>query len=147
MVKSSVITNVWHQRTPLNAGSAKQIFCSISQSQSLRTLDLDQTELGDEGVAELFSLISKHECAAPLRYLYFNGTGINEQACKQIGRYLAKSSCALLSLYLSANPIGSAAAALAPGLSSNQTLERLFLQSSGLSDGPTAIPRVEGRAR
>jgi hypothetical protein len=138
MVNSSVITNVWLKRNPLGATSAKDVFRLISQSHSLRTLDLDQTELGDEGVAELFSLLSEHDRAVPLRHLYLNGTGINKRACKEISRYLALPSCALISLYMSNNPMGSAAARLAPGLSSNQSLERLSLQSCGLSDGPTA---------
>jgi hypothetical protein len=138
MFKSPVITNVWLKRNPLGATSAKEVFRLITQTPSLRTLDLDQTELGDEGVAELFSLLANHDQAVPLRHLYLNGTGISKQACKSISRYLALPSCALVSLYMSNNPIGSAAAALAPGLSSNQSLERLSLQSCGLSDGPTA---------
>jgi hypothetical protein len=138
MVKSPVITNIWLKRNPLGANSAKEVFRLITQTPSLRTLDLDQTELGDEGVTELFSLLSDQNQAVPLRHLYLNGTGISKQACKQISRYLALPSCALVSLYMSNNPIGSAAAALAPGLSSNQTLERLSLQSCGLSDVPTA---------
>ena len=74
----------------------------------------------------------------PLRHLYLNATGINERACKAISSYLALPSCALTSLYMSNNPIGSAATSLAPGLSSNQTLERISLQSCGLSDASTA---------
>ena len=138
MVKSPVITNVWLKRNPLGATSAKEVFRLISQTPALRTLDLDQTELGDEGVAKLFSLLSDYNQAVPLRHLYLNGTGISQQACAEISRYLALPSCALTSLYMSNNPIGSAAAALAPGLASNQSLERLSLQSCGLSDGPTA---------
>jgi hypothetical protein len=138
MVKSPVITNVWLKRNHLGAASAKDVFRLISQSPSLRTLDLDQTELGDEGVAELFSLLSDHDQPVPLRHLYLNATGINKQACQQISRYLSLPSCAITSLYMANNPMGSAAAALAPGLSSNQTLERLSLQSCGLSDAPTA---------
>jgi Ran GTPase-activating protein (RanGAP) involved in mRNA processing and transport len=138
MVKSPVITNVWLKRNPLGAASAKDVFRLISQSPSLRTLDLDQTELGDEGVTMLFWLLSEHDQPIPLRHLYLNATGINERACKAISSYLALPSCALTSLYMSNNPIGSAATSLAPGLSSNQTLERISLQSCGLSDASTA---------
>jgi hypothetical protein len=138
MVKSPVITNVWLKRNPLGAASAKDVFRLISQSPSLRTLDLDQTELGDEGVAELFSLLSDHNQPVSLRHLYLNSTGINERACEAVSSYLALPSCALTSLYMSNNPMGSAAAALAPGLSSNQTLERLSLQSCGLGDASAA---------
>ena len=140
MVKSPVITNVWLKRNPLGATSAKYVFRLISQTPSLRTLDLDQTELGDRGVAELFSLLSEHDRAVPLRHLYLNGTGISKHACKEISRYLARSSCGLISLYMSNNPIGLAAAALASGLSSNRSLEHLSVQSCGLSNqSATAI--------
>jgi hypothetical protein len=139
MVKSPVITNVWLKRNPLGPSSAKDIFRLITQCPSLRTLDLDQTELGDEGVAELFALLADHNQALPLRHLYLNATGISKRACEQISRYLSLPSCALSSLFMSNNPIGTAAAALAPGLASNQTLERLSLQSCGLSDEPTAV--------
>jgi Ran GTPase-activating protein (RanGAP) involved in mRNA processing and transport len=138
MVKSPVITNVWLKRNPLGPTSAKDIFRLITQSPSLRTLDLDQTELGDGGATELFALLADHDQALPLRHLYLNATGISKRACEQISRYLALPSCALSSLFLSNNPIGTAAAALAPGLASNRTLERLSLQSCGLSDVPTA---------
>lgn len=138
MVKSPVITNVWLKRNPLGSSSAKNVFRLITQCPSLRTLDLDQTELGDAGVAELFSLLADHDQALPLRHLYLNATGIGKRACEQIGRYLGLPSCKLISLFLSNNPIGSGVAALAPGIASNQSLERLCLQSCGLSDKPTA---------
>lgn len=138
MVKSPVITNVWLKRNLLGTSSAKDIFRLITQSPLLRTLDLDQTGLGDEGVAKLFSLLADHDQPLPLRHIYLNATGIRSLACTQISRYLALPSCALESLFMANNPIGSAAAALAPGLSSSQTLERLSLQSCGLSDAPVA---------
>lgn len=138
MVKSPIITNVWLKRNPLGSSSAKDVFRLITQCPSLRTLDLDQTELGDEGVAELFSLLANHDQALPLRHIYLNATGISKRACEQISRYLALPSCALTSLFMANNPIGTAAAALATGLASNQSLERLSLQSCGLSGEPTA---------
>jgi hypothetical protein len=138
MVKSPVITNVWLKRNPLGPNSAKDIFRLITQSPCLRTLDLDQTELGDAGVAELFSLLANHDQALPLRHIYLNATGINAKACEQISRYLSLPSCTLSSLFMSNNPIGSAAFLLAPGLAWNLTLQRLSLQSCGLSDAPVA---------
>lgn len=138
MVKSPVITNVWLKRNPLESSSAKNVFRLITQCPSLRTLDVDQTELGDEGVAELFSLLADHDQALPLRHIYLNATGIGKRACEQIGRYLALPSCGLISLFMSNNPIGPGVAALASGVASNHSLERLSLQSCGLSDEPTA---------
>ena len=138
MIKSPIITNVWLKRNPIGPNSAKDLFRLITQSPHLRTLDLDQTELGDEGVAELFSLLANHDRPLPLRHIYLNATGIGPRACPQISRYLSLPSCALSSLFLANNPLGPSASLLAPGLSSTRTLTRLSLQSCGLSDSPVA---------
>lgn len=49
MVKSSTITNVWLKRNPLGVDAVKDVFRLITETRNLRTLDLDQTELGDTG--------------------------------------------------------------------------------------------------
>ncbi|GAB7323043.1 hypothetical protein MBLNU13_g05562t1 [Cladosporium sp. NU13] len=89
MVKSPVITNVWLKRNPLGPSSAKDLLRLITQSPHLRTLDLDQTGLGDEGVAELFSLLASRNQPLPLRHIYLNATGIGPLACPQISNYLS----------------------------------------------------------
>lgn len=136
MVKSPAITNVWVKRNPLGPGAAKDVFRLITQTPNLRTMDLDQTELGDKGVAELFELLTNHTPTQPLalRNLYLNATGIGHEACKQLANYLKSAHCTITSLYLSLNPIGSAASTLATGLKANTTLQRLSLQSCGLKD-------------
>lgn len=48
------ITNIWLRRNPLGPESAYMLSMLIKNSPKLRTLDLDQTELGDRGVAVLF---------------------------------------------------------------------------------------------
>ena len=136
MVKSPVITNVWMKRNPLGPGAAKDVCRLITQTEKLRTLDLDQTELGDAGVAELFDLLAKHVPEKPLvlRHVYLNACGIGEKACKAIAAYLQSKHCTIESLYLSNNPIGEAVTHLASGLKSNRSLKRLVLQSCGLKD-------------
>ncbi len=137
MVKSTAITNVWLKRNPLGASAATDIFQLIHEATNLRTLDLDQTELGDEGVAKLFDSLSKYPPSEPLplRNLYMNACGIGEKACKQIARFLQSPHCTIESLYISNNPIGDAGAALlAEGLSHNKSLQRLSVQSCGLKD-------------
>ena len=52
MVGSSNITNVWLKRNPLGPGAVKDIVKLISETKNLRTRDLENTELGDAGVAE-----------------------------------------------------------------------------------------------
>ena len=103
-------------------------------NRKLRTLDLDQTELGDTGVAELFSNLARSNIPnLPLRNIYLNGNGISRSACECIAAYLASPNCTLQSLYISNNPIGdSGAIALATGLQKNKTLLRLSARSCGL---------------
>ena len=136
MIKSPAITNVWLKRNPLGSGAANDVYRLITQTQNLRTLDLDQTELGDAGVAELFELLAIHASSQPLalRHIYVNACGIGEKACKQIARFLQSSYCTLESLYMSNNPVGHGADFLAAGLKVNKTLKCLSIQSCGLKD-------------
>jgi len=134
MTKSTAITNVWLKRNPLGSSAAADVFRLITKTPNLRTLDLDQTELSDAGVAELFSRLANHGEHVALRNVYLNGCGVGYEACTQIGRYLASSHCGLEALYMSSNPIGQAVTALAGGLASNRSLQRLSLQSCGLKD-------------
>ncbi|KAK5731981.1 hypothetical protein LTR17_010933 [Elasticomyces elasticus] len=140
MVKSDVITNVWLKRNPLGENAAEDVFRLIANTKNLRTLDLDQTELGDAGIAKLFSLLASHDAPLPLRHIYLNATGVGEDACKQIAKYLQSTSCSLHSLYISNNPIGDAGAtALAQGLKTNTSLKRLSMQSCGLTNITTLL--------
>ena len=136
MGKSSAITNVWLKRNPLGPGAAGDVFRLVTETPNLRTLDLDQTELGDAGVAELFGSLAEHVPKTPLalRHVYLNACGIGEEACKAIAQYLQTEHCTIESLYLSNNPIGNAVTHLADGLKSNRSLKRIVLQSCGLTD-------------
>ena len=51
------ITNIWLRRNPLGPESAYMLSVLIKNSPKLRTLDLDQTELGDQGAADLFGAL------------------------------------------------------------------------------------------
>ncbi|KAK0508890.1 hypothetical protein JMJ35_008261 [Cladonia borealis] len=51
------VTNIWLRRNPLGSESAYMLSILIKNSPKLRTLDLDQTELGDQGVADLFGAL------------------------------------------------------------------------------------------
>ncbi|KAL0578923.1 hypothetical protein V5O48_003071 [Marasmius crinis-equi] len=140
LVKSSSVTNLWVKRNPLGPSASNDIFRLITQAPNLRTLDLDQTSLGDEGVAHLFSLLADHKPSSPLalRHIYLNATGVGRKAAEQIARYLADDSCFLVSLYLSHNPLGNEGLkALSVGLRSNKSLERLAVSSCGLKDEGT----------
>ncbi|KAH7054914.1 hypothetical protein BKA57DRAFT_452576 [Linnemannia elongata] len=138
MVKSPAITNVWMKRNPLGANAASDIFRLITGTVNLRTLDLDQTELGDKGVANLFNKLAEYigpeGSKLPLRHIYLNGCGISTSAAKAIGKFLASPHCGLTSIYMSSNPLGNQGAeALAEALPKAPYLTRLLLQSVGVS--------------
>jgi len=137
LTKSSSVTNIWLKRNPLGPSAAYDVFRLITQAPNLRTLDLDQTSLGDAGVASLFSSLADRKSNMPLalQHIYLNGAGIGQDGAKAIARYLSTDSCTLVSLYASNNPLGDKGAkALAVGLSSNKSLQRLALSSVGLKD-------------
>ncbi|KAG0097511.1 hypothetical protein BGZ93_002566 [Podila epicladia] len=138
MVKSPSITNVWMKRNPLGVDAAPDVFRLITETVNLRTLDLDQTELGDKGVADLFNRLADYAgpegSKLPLRHIYLNGCGISTSAAMAIGKFLASPHCGLTSIYMSTNPLGNQGAeALAAALPKAPHLIRLFLQSVGVS--------------
>lgn len=138
---STSITNIWLKRNPLAPKASTALFESITQTLKLRTLDLDQTELGDGGVAHLFSLLANHHSPTSLRHIYLNAVGIGYSACKSLADYLSSPHCILESVYLSANPIADTrVSVLAEGLAGSKSLLRLTLASCGLeSEGPKSI--------
>ncbi|CAI6271127.1 unnamed protein product [Periconia digitata] len=135
--KSTSVTNIWLKRNPLLSAAADDVFRLVTQTPNLRTLDLDQTELGDAGIAEVFSKLAEHatDKRLPLRHLYINAVGVSVTAASAIATFLTSPQCALESLYMSNNPLGnSAAIALASGLEKNKSLTRLMISSCGISD-------------
>ncbi|KAL8854158.1 MAG: hypothetical protein Q9221_001080 [Calogaya cf. arnoldii] len=138
-IGSSTITNIWLKRNPLTPKSVPYLFKLITETQHLRTLDLDQTELSNAGVAALFNNLAVADRPnLPLRHLYLNADGISFAACTSIATYLAISNCPIESLYISNNPIGDEGAfALAKGLAANTKLVRLSMRSCGLKSAGT----------
>ena len=139
---SRAITNIWLKRNPLGPGASQDLYRLITQIPNLRTLDLDQTELGDTGVATLFGLLIDSALdSLPLRNIYLNGTGISTAACKAIAQFAASADCTLESLYLGMNPIGDeGATALSDGLRQNTSLKRFITDSCGINtQGATSI--------
>ena len=100
---STSITNIWLKRNPLRPKASTALHDLITRTPNLRTLDLDQTELGDEGVAHLFSLLANHHSPTSLRHIYLNAVGIGQSACQSLANYLSSPHCTLESMYLSTN--------------------------------------------
>ncbi|KAL8830380.1 MAG: hypothetical protein Q9170_005762, partial [Blastenia crenularia] len=120
-VTSSTVTNIWLKRNPLGPWSIPVLWKLITQVLGLRTLDLDQTELGDAGLAELFGLLAmKNIRNMRLQHIYLNANGISVAACQSLG--------------------DRGAVALAHGLRNNTSLVRLSARSCGMkSAGAIAI--------
>jgi Ran GTPase-activating protein (RanGAP) involved in mRNA processing and transport len=134
-ISSPAVTNIWSKRNPLGSSAANGLFRLITQTPNLRTLDINQTGLGDAGVASLFTQLAEHGHKIPLKIIYMNGNGIGVSAADAIGRYLASDICSITWIYMSSNPLGSeGTTALASGLKGNCSLTRLALQSVGMSD-------------
>ncbi|KAG5660710.1 hypothetical protein KAF25_003316 [Fusarium avenaceum] len=138
MVNSEAITNIWLKRNPLGADASEDVYRLITGVKNLRTLDLDQTQLGDQGVTDLFNRLADHKMpegvTLPLKHIYLNGNGISTKGATAIGKFLVSPHCGLTSLYLSSNPLGDiGAAALAQALPKASYLTRLLLQSIGVS--------------
>ncbi|KAG4435606.1 hypothetical protein IFR05_008915 [Cadophora sp. M221] len=132
MIASNSITNLWFKRNPFGSSSAIILAELVLQTRNLRTLDLETTELGDEGTRRFIDAISGKPSS--LQNIYLNANGIGQNACASLSKYLASPECVLESLFLSTNPIGDAGMTLlAPGLAKNKTLKRLTLASAGLT--------------
>lgn len=133
-VNSSAITNVWLKRNPLTSAAAQDMFELVTKAPSLRTLDFDQTSFGDAGLSQLFEKLANHDESVSLRNIYMNGNGMSKSGATQLARYLASPHCQLESLYTSVNPLGNAGVeALAVGLAKNTSLQRLSMESVGMS--------------
>ena len=140
--QSTAITNIWLKRNPLGPDSVSDLHELITKTANLRTLDLDQTELGNDQLTWLFlSLASYSKGQLPIRNLYINAVGVGDKACKAIAAFLCSPACGLESIFMSNNPIGdNGASELSKGLQRNKTLLRLSMASCGLkSQGASAI--------
>jgi Ran GTPase-activating protein (RanGAP) involved in mRNA processing and transport len=138
LVKSPAVTNIWLKRNPLGPSAAHDVFRLITETENLRTLDLDQTELGDQGIAELFLKLAAYRgpegTRLPLRHIYMSGCGISTKAVTAIGEFLQSPHCGITSCYMESNPLGNEGAqTLASALPKAPYLTRLLLQSVGVS--------------
>lgn len=138
LVKSPAVTNIWLKRNPLGPDAAEDVYRLITETKNLCALDLDQTELGDRGVADLFTRLAAYSPPdgnkLPLRQIYLNGVGMSTKGAAAIGKFLASPHCGVTSIYMSLNPLGDEGVqALAEALPKAPYLARLLVQSVGVS--------------
>ena len=113
--QKSAVSNIWLKRNPLGPNAAADVARLIIGAMKLDTLDLDQTELSDEGVALIFNELSdslEYGAKINLRHIYLNAVGIGLKASQAIGRFLASPLCQLESLFIANNPVGDEGATL-----------------------------------
>jgi hypothetical protein len=134
MVKSKKITNVWLKRNPLGPNAADVLANLVIQTENLRTLDLENTELGDKGVSKFLHLLTGTAAPHRLRNLFLNANGLGEEASQALAAYLDSPNTQLESIFLGSNPIGDTGIKhLAPALRRHSTLQRLSLCSTALT--------------
>ncbi|KAL7928757.1 hypothetical protein V8C35DRAFT_317226 [Trichoderma chlorosporum] len=138
LVKSPVVSNVWLKRNPLGPDAAGDVYRLITETKNLQTLDLDQTELGNRGIADLFNRLAAYippnGGKLPLQHIYMNGLGISTEGAAAVGKFLASPHSRVTSIYMSCNPLGDEGVrALAAALPKAPYLARLFVQSVGVS--------------
>ena len=131
----SIASNLWLKRNPLTVDAVEDIAWLICKSQTLQTLNLDQTGLTDTGVAPLFNLlIASDEQQHALKHLYLNANGVGVKGVTSIVGYLSSPFCSMKSLYLSNNPLEDAGVLiLAESIRSYSGLQRLMLASIGMT--------------
>ena len=147
---SPVIHSVWLKRNPLGFESAALVLKLIVSCSKLRVLDIEQTQLSDDGIAYIFrglhDALTRGESIS-LETIYLNSTGVSDRACRAIAAFLSHPACRLSSLYLANSPIGDLGAKiLAPGLQANTSLRRLTLKSCAInSTGAIAVVQALNR--
>lgn len=118
---------LWLKRNPVDRAALRVLLESVAHS-NVRTLDLTNCALGDEGCAEVADGLAD----TPIEALYLGGNGLSSAA--PLARLLARTSSRLAHLYLGASRLGGGEAAkLLEVLPIARSLRTLDLASNGLT--------------
>jgi len=102
----------------------------LKKHMGFNTLRLAGQRFGDEGLKELFPLLTDNRC---IEVIDLSDTGITERGCAELAELL-KSDHAVKELILNKNALGNAgASALKAALFSNRTLVYLSISHCGIS--------------
>ena len=126
---STAVRALWLKRNPIGEGGLRALLEALPASR-LRTLDLTNCELGDEGVASLCAALL--EAPAQIEHLFVGGNGLSNAG--PLAALLAHPNCGLHTLFVGASRLGDEGLrALAPSLAKNTSLRSLDLGSNDLS--------------
>ena len=84
--KDECATSLWLKRNPIGPNAAKALGTMLTVNSTLRTLDLLNTKLLDEGVANLFALLKENR---GLRGLYVDANGLTKASAGPIADYFS----------------------------------------------------------
>jgi len=136
-------TALWLKRNPIGLPGAERLAQMLRRPHSLRTLDLVNTGLGDEGASHVLRAIMTSP--QNLERLYLGGNGLTATSAAVAAELLATTP-QITALYLGTNHLHDPGASLiARGLRANRTIRELSLAANGLSargasDLFTALP-------
>lgn len=119
---------LWLKRNPIGERGLSTLLHALPQT-SLRTLDLTNCALGDEGACRVVEVL--HQTCSPLRYLFLGANGLLDG--RPLAAWLADPSCQLEGLFLGASRLGEAGAEqLFEALSVNRSLRTIDLSSNAI---------------
>ena len=117
---------LWLKRNPLDLAALRVLLASLARS-NVRTLDLTNCALGDEGCAEVADGLA----GTPIESLYLGGNGL--ASAKPLARLIARADSRLAHLYLGASRLGGQAEKLFLALPLARAMRTLDLASNGLT--------------
>lgn len=137
LLASPSLTQLTLRRMKLRAEDVKLLLPHNNiQSSQLRSLDLTENKLGDNGATDLVQTLMQGSYNASLRELDLSHNQITSEGCIAVCRALVQTNVGLESLTLARNPVGDQGAALglAPLLAIHPNLQTLVVHRTELTD-------------
>ena len=121
--------------TPLQDEGMSIIVTALDDHPKLQSLDLGDCQLGDDGLANVCSLLSSNGSKAGIMELTLTGNqGISQAGWAQLAMAIANGS-PLASLFLDYNNIGDfGAGAFAVALAASKTMKVVDFEGCGITD-------------
>ncbi len=121
---------MWLKRNPIGVVGADSLAEMLRHNTSIRTLDLVNTQIGDEGLAAILEVLTYTN--RTVERLYLGGNQIQENQAALLANLLADNPV-ITGLFLNVNHLGDrGVTVLVDGLAENKTLIDLGLASNGI---------------